>query len=433
MTRSSVIFCVFLFLNITTLCGGNSESDSENAPIWHDTVFVIMSQPDQYHTKKTEECRRKLQESFASIGLESVPIVAIDDEEIPYHGAWTIFPVIFHLGNRLKFTSKWVVFLSMDSEVNLEVLENVLKNHQENHFIGYALADKDHTIIHHFSEPNKLRYPHFGASFIMSGSLISEISVSMAEHGRDLDWLPKDFSIDAQYELAKGLIERNERHALKHEPLLCLKYEENCAIYPVSDNCNANDENTIALSQKVLFAVKTCKKYHDERLPIIKKTWAEAAPNIKYFSEVTDPKVGTIQLEGVENTERGHCQKTMEIIKHFHKIADDQGLEWLVIADDDTILSVAKMMSLLLCFDPNADDIHMGQRYGYRVAFGRHGYDYVTGGGGMVFSRKMVTTMVKGRCECGSPDSPDDMHLGMCMAKLGMGIKYRFYKYQNPY
>ena len=52
------------------------------------------------------------------------------------------------------------------------------------------------------------------------------------------------------------------------------------------------------------------------------------------------------------------------------------------------------MISMLHCFDPNEEDVHLGQRYGYRVAYGRHGYDYVTGGGGMVFSRKMVDTML---------------------------------------
>jgi len=48
-----------------------------------------------------------------------------------------------------------------------------------------------------------------------------------------------------------------------------------------------------------------------------------------------------------------------------------------VIADDDTILSVAKMIRLLGRYDADADEmIALGQRYGFRVARGTHGYDY---------------------------------------------------------
>ena len=422
MTKLDIIG-IFLCLAITKVTGETNELNQPKST--KETVFVIMSQPDQYHTKLARECRTRLESSLKSRGLTSVPIVTIG-EEIPNHGSWTVFPIIFHLGNRLKLNAKWYIFLDMVSVVNLASLENVLRDHAEDHFIGYALKDESHTIIHHFRDPKELEYPHFGAGFILSGSIVNEVSASMAEHGNRLDWLPMDFSIDAQYEFAKALVDRQKRHVLKHEPRMCLKYDENCAIYPKFDGCDATDEKVLELSQKVLFAVKTCQKYHEERLPIIKKTWAEAAPNIMYFSEVTDKDFETIQLDGVKNTERGHCQKTMAIIKYFHENADVQGWKWLIIADDDTILSVAKMMELLLCFDADPDEnIHLGQRYGYRVAFGRYGYDYVTGGGGMVFNRKMVATMIEdtnSRCQCSSADSPDDMHLGICMSNLDLTI-----------
>jgi hypothetical protein len=44
--------------------------------------------------------------------------------------------------------------------------------------------------------------------------------------------------------------------------------------------------------------VKTCSKFHGDRLPIIKDTWAQAVSNIMYMSEVTDPQLGTLQLPG---------------------------------------------------------------------------------------------------------------------------------------
>ena len=388
-----LVICIFLVL--TTLCCEGSKSNDKEEIVWLKTVFVVMSQPDRYHSKKAEECRNRLQKSLKTREITTTPILVVG-EDTPNHGAWTVFPIISHLGKKFN-AAKWFIFLDEDSVVNLEALENVLQDRANDHFFGYALADQDHTIIHHFDEPNKLKYPHFGAGFILSGTVVSEVSTSMAENTR-LDWLPNDFSIDAQYELAKALVDRRENHVLSHEPLFCLHYKQDnsCAIYPKSpSSCGETDQSVIDMSKKVLFAVKTCKKYHDERLPVIKKTWAEAAPKIMYFSEVTDHNLGTVQLDGVENTEKGHCGKTMSIIKYFHeKNAQDKDWEWLVIADDDTILSVAKIISMLHCFDPNEEDVHLGQRYGYRVAYGRHGYDYVTGGGGMVFSRKMVATML---------------------------------------
>jgi len=55
----------------------------------------------------------------------------------------------------------------------------------------------------------------------------------------------------------------------------------------------------------------------------------------------------------------------------------DKRLDWLVIADDDTLLSVQRLERLLSCYDPSRP-VLLGQRYGYANSH-RHGYDYVTG------------------------------------------------------
>ena len=86
-------------------------------------------------------------------------------------------------------------------------------------------------------------------------------------------------------------------------------------------------------------------------------------------------------LTGItHNTERGHCMKTEAIIKDFHERTNINGqdLDWLVIADDDTILSVAKLVRLLGCHDPEKP-VAIGQRYGFQVSNGERGYDYPTG------------------------------------------------------
>lgn len=50
--------------------------------------------------------------------------------------------------------------------------------------------------------------------------------------------------------------------------------------------------------------------------------------------------------------------------------------------------SIEAMSELLGCHD-HTQLVALGERYGYAAAM-PHGYDYVTGGGGMVFSHPLV-------------------------------------------
>lgn len=47
-----------------------------------------------------------------------------------------------------------------------------------------------------------------------------------------------------------------------------------------------------------------------------------------------DEALGTISLN-TPNTDRGHCAKTLAIIRHAANMDD---IDWLVIADDDTLI-----------------------------------------------------------------------------------------------
>ena len=220
--------------------------------------------------------------------------------------------------------------------------------------------------------------------------------------------------------------EEKSQVVLNHDDKFCVKPSEGCSTWKADVSCNPTQEEVNALAERTLFAVKTCKKYHSERLPIILETWSKAAINIEYFSEEVEEKYGTKVLPEVKkNTERGHCMKTEAILKYFDRNKEANRWQWLVIADDDTIMSVQKMLEFLKCYKPE-EPLAIGQRYGFRVAEGKYGYDYITGGGGMVFSHKMVQEMLKdngARCHCPRPDHPDDMHLaGVCIANLGLTI-----------
>ena len=224
---------------------------------------------------------------------------------------------------------------------------------------------------------------------------------------------------------------------LINDSRFCVRFESRCATWITQSYiCPAMqiaDDNR--LLKETLFAVKTCEKFHEVRLPIINQTWASAAKNIKYFSEVADSRYQTQKLPEVDgNYEVGHCKKTEGIIKYFHKNAINKGWKWLVIVDDDTLLSVKKLLDLIKCYSPKSP-IVLGQRYGYFVSEEEghdEGYDFVTGGGGMVFSFEVVVKMMerkemynKVHCTCPGPEYADDMYFGgLCIKNLGLSVTH---------
>ncbi|XP_041116023.1 beta-1,3-glucosyltransferase-like, partial [Polyodon spathula] len=154
-------------------------------------------------------------------------------------------------------------------------------------------------------------------------------------------------------------------------------------------------------------------------VPVVKKTWQKHAALIEYYSDHADAAIPTINL-GVPNTERGHCGKTFAILERFLSEAIPK-TNWLVIVDDDTLISVPRLQKLLSCYDAN-EPVFLGERYGYGLGIG--GYSYVTGGGGMVFSREAVVRLLESNCRCYSNDAPDDMVLGMCFNGLGIPVTH---------
>lgn len=75
------------------------------------------------------------------------------------------------------------------------------------------------------------------------------------------------------------------------------------------------------------------------------------------------------------------------------------------------------MCEVLSCY--GFKNIALGERYGFNMLTG-NGYDYLTGGGGLVLSLDLVEKLAD--CECPMPSSPDDMWLGVCLAKLKIPV-----------
>lgn len=59
----------------------------------------------------------------------------------------------------------------------------------------------------------------------------------------------------------------------------------------------------------------------------------------------------------------------------------------------------------------------MGERYGYDLFSEDGGYNYITGGGGIVFNLKTVRKIAES-CSCPSPSAPDDMIMASCLKQF---------------
>lgn len=80
--------------------------------------------------------------------------------------------------------------------------------------------------------------------------------------------------------------------------------------------------------------------------------------------------------------------------------------------------SISSLTEYLGCFD-KSDYIYLGERYGYDLFTEDNGYNYITGGGGIVLNLKTLRKLVK-RCTCPSALSPDDMIIASCLKSMNI-------------
>ncbi|KAM7412807.1 hypothetical protein PAMA_020268 [Pampus argenteus] len=358
---------------------GKGSESRDDMHVIHDSqldlreiVFVIQSQSNSFHVRQAERRRADLLKQALSL-TEKPPVVSLLHSLSDNEGDWSILPLLPHLSYSFGKNSSWIVFLEEETNVKMTKLVQVLAKFDKNKewFLGKPLHDAESTIIHHYAfaeNPSVFKYPDFAAAWALSIPLV----VRLANKVKD-EPLKSDFTID-----------------LKHEGELVDKEE-------------------------IFVAVKTCQKFHSERVPVIKKTWEKDALFLEYYSDHADPSIPTINL-GVPNTERGHCGKTFAILERFLSSAVPK-TKWLLVVDDDTLISLSRLQVLLSCYDPS-EPVCLGERYGYGLSQG--GYSYITGGGGMVFSREAVVQLLNSGCKCYSNDAPDDMVLGMCLNALGL-------------
>ncbi|XP_053374894.1 beta-1,3-glucosyltransferase-like [Mercenaria mercenaria] len=404
---------VYIFLvSFTVLVSVSGEEPGKYDTRLADVVIVVLSQPNPYHADKGRQLQIDLMEQMIDIPKDNKPAVYLTHKKWPIIGAWTIFPLLEKWQQNFPL-AKWIFFCEDETRIHLKELEKFIQKFDptKDWFIGHALVDKEPTIIHHFTSPDKLTFPDFAAGVFLSFPLINK----MVSRWPD-DNFRADFAIDPKHELASYILLDDVK--LTHAPELCLTGDKpNCVTYIKQKfpDCGAP-----VADDDLFVAVKTCEKFHSDRVPIVLETWAQETSNIEFYSEKEDRSIPTIDL-GIPNTERGHCGKTMAIMKRVVTTPELMKKQWLLIADDDTIINLPRLRHLLSCYDPNSH-VALGERYGYQVSKG-YGYDYITGGGGMVFSMPVVQRLVD-ECHCSSNDSPDNMIIGMCLRSFDIPITH---------
>ncbi|XP_019633421.1 PREDICTED: beta-1,3-glucosyltransferase-like [Branchiostoma belcheri] len=387
-----------------------------------DVVFIIQSQRYSYHAKKAHQLRENIRQQAQDV-QQDPPTVVVLHEEWRGRGAWTIFPFLPKISQSFGQKAAWVFFCEDDTAVKLLPLLDVLRKYDATKelFLGRALVDQEATIIHHFAfheKPGSFSYPDFSAGWALSAPLLNRLAKRWSEESHQ-----GEFTIDPKHEIAMYIYDSGNGVKLTDVPQFCAGPQiedetSKCVTTFPSELPQCGDP---VPQEKVFFAVKTCEKYHKDRVPVVQHTWGKQARHITYYSDKEDSTIPTVTT-GVPNTERGHCGKAYAIMKQFHTYENLKKMDWLIIADDDTLLSVPRLLRVLSCYDPS-DPIFLGERYGYGLTRGEDsGYAYITGGGGMVLSRAGVRTLMLSSCGCPADDSPDDMILGMCSEMTGVQV-----------
>ncbi|XP_041656481.1 beta-1,3-glucosyltransferase isoform X3 [Cheilinus undulatus] len=349
-------------------------------------------------------------------GIQGSPVVLLLHELSEYDGDWSILPALPHLSATYGHSASWFFFIEEETRVRLSALLHAINRYslQKEWFLGKRLHDKEASIIHHYAfseDPSSFGYPDPAAGWALSTPLLHRLAARVQhEH------LKSDFTIDLKHEIALFIWEEGCGPKLTAVPEFCTEARDDCITTFTTYLPYCGDP---VAKKDVFVAVKTCQKFHSERVPVVKATWEKDASLLEYYSDAADASIPTINL-GVPNTERGHCGKTFAILRRFLSKAVAKA-DWLLIADDDTLVSLPRLRRLLRCYNPK-EAVILGERYGYSLV--QNGYSYTTGGGGMVLSRVAVSLLLSSGCGCFSDDAPDDMVLGRCFTALRVPITH---------
>uniref|UniRef100_A0A6Q2YSC9 Fringe-like glycosyltransferase domain-containing protein n=1 Tax=Esox lucius TaxID=8010 RepID=A0A6Q2YSC9_ESOLU len=373
-------------------------------------VFVIQSQSNSYHVRQAERRREDLLQQTQSL-TQPPPLVLFLHSLTDNEGDWSILPLLPYFSLSFGKNSSWLVFLEEETKVKVTKLLQILRkfDRRKEWFLGKPLHDEESTIIHHYAfaeNPSIFKYPDFSAAWALSFPLVDRLANKVKD-----DPLKSDFTIDLKHEVALYIWENGQGPRLTGVPELCTESEASQA----AQHCATTLSNLSPLcgdpvkKEEIFVAVKTCKKFHNERVPVVKKTWERDASLLEYYSDHADPTIPTIDL-GVPNTERGHCGKTFAIMKRYVSEAVPK-TSWLLVVDDDTLIRTEGYSRIQISSYPCVSLSYFLSLYILFILL-------------MVFSRTAVMKLLASGCKCYSDDAPDDMVLGMCFNALGLPVTH---------
>jgi UDP-glucose:O-linked fucose beta-1,3-glucosyltransferase len=395
--------------------------------------FVIMS---QFGSQREEKAGEELHSRIKDAGHASFLLHKDAPADERNRGHWTFLPLLtsfssgeygcYHSTSRNDtIPISWYVFLHPDTQPKIDAIRDALAplDSSQPHFVGHALRDSVTSICHHYSMDFDFTYASLESGFAITDALLRRLNQENLSGARR-------FHIDPDFELAKQVFDAADT-TLTNKPLWT-------KMPRMSDERKYWQWDGLPAPHSILVGIKTTEANHLTRVPIVKKAWTDGAArsgaNVVFYSETRDDSIPTVH-DGIINSEKikGEAKKLQMILKHAADITfggRQAGKEhptpstWLLIADDDTLVNFLELRRVLSDYD-GLQPLIIGDRYAY--GHGRPGgYDYPTGGAGIVVSHRALEMIVEANNnECTPQDTgtqPDDMWLGRCAQSLGIPL-----------
>ncbi|CAF1251146.1 unnamed protein product [Didymodactylos carnosus] len=377
-----------------------------------DFIILFLSQPHAYLLSQLHDATRlihsqqhPLTQIFPHIKVSIVNSHDYANNVTNWYSIYPLFSTLLTTFNNLKF----LFICEVETRVNLVKLVEFSKSLSRSVFVGHGLINAQQSIIHHYSII-KDYYPDPSAGILIS----SDVLALFVERDRQTSYSLKiGFIIDTKFELAKMISELTEVKMTDRSDLFCNQRQPSPTCITWNDwitySCRSSNIRLI----HIYFGIKTFYDFHQQRVSLLKRTWLSSLKNVNYnlFSNKKDPSFENILVLNDENTLIGHCHKTFSLLNYFNNTINDQQ-KYLVVVDDDTLVSVSRLLSMIQCFMLNDDvPLVLGERYGYST------YPYPTAGSGMIFNRQAVKLIIE-KCSCPEANTPDDMYIGICLQQL---------------
>lgn len=370
--------------------------------VTNEFIILLITQPHIYILSQIQ--------NISTYVPPHIPLLYTHSYVSSVSNLYTIYPIfssILHQYSQLK----WLFICETHTQFNLTKLIEFSQQTNDS-YIGHGLYDSELSIIHHYSFSLDNPYPD-----LSSGVLISREVLSLFIHRLNTYTKKIDFIIDVKYELNQLINELTKTNLTDRPDLFCTQFKQNCLTWYDKRNEYMCQQKNIQLND-IYIGIKTFVGYHKTRIDLLRKTWLNEKLHYNLFtneiSKFDDNKNERFIVTN-QNTERGHCHKTFSILNFFHE--NKEKFRYLIIVDDDTLLSMPRILRLIRCFVLSDDiPIVLGERYGY----GDY-YEYPTGGSGMIFNRQAVQQIIS-NCQCPTPDTPDDMFLGLCLKRINIHL-----------